>query len=52
MKTVVKSAFAALAFSVLASGAAFAADCCKDGCNMPCCEKKDAPAPGATEHQH
>ena len=59
MKTSVRSALAAVAFTVLATGAAFAADCacCKDmSCDMPCCDKKTeaAPkaAPDAPQHQH
>jgi len=59
MKTLVKSALAAVAFSVLATGAAFAADCacCKDmTCNMACCDKKAEAAPKAApatpQHQH
>ncbi len=56
MKTVIKSALAAVALSVLGAGAAIAADCCcKDmKCDMPCCDKKGEPAPNAPapEHQH
>jgi hypothetical protein len=56
MKTVVKSALAAIAFSVLGAGVAFAADCCcKDmDCKMPCCDKKADAGQGAPsgEHQH
>ena len=60
MKTVVKSAIAAVALSVLSTSAALAAqDCCckdKDG-KMACCDKKadaasNAPAPAAPQHQH
>lgn len=62
MKTVVKSAIAAVALSVISTSAALAAqDCCckgKDG-KMACCDKK-APAPAAPQtpnapeapHQH
>ena len=60
MTTIVKSAFAALAFSVMAAGAALAAEacCCKDMKEkMSCCDemKKGEPAPGgpaAPQHQH
>jgi len=56
MTTVVKSALAAIAFSVLGAGVAFAADCCcKDmDCKMPCCDKKAEPGQSAPspEHQH
>lgn len=56
MNTALKSALAAVAFSVLGAGAALAADCCcKDmDCKMPCCEKKaeSAPTTPAPEHQH
>lgn len=59
MKTIVKSALAAVALTALTAGAAFAADCCckdKDG-KMACCDKKadtapNAPAPAAPQHQH
>lgn len=58
MKTIVKSALAAVAFSAVA-GAAFAADacCCKDkGEKMACCDKKGEAAPKpsaeAPKHQH
>jgi hypothetical protein len=59
MKTIVKSALAAVALTALTGGAAFAADCCckdKDG-KMACCDKKaeaapNAPAPAAPQHQH
>ena len=61
MKTIVKSALAAVALTALTAGAALAADCCckdKDG-KMACCDKK-APAPAAPQtpnapeapHQH
>jgi len=67
MKTIVKSALAAVAFSVMAAGAALAAEacCCKDMKEkMSCCDdmKKgeaapNAPAgapnaPVAPQHQH
>jgi hypothetical protein len=58
MKTIVKSALAAVALTALTAGAAFAADCCckdKDG-KMACCDKKGETAPnapaGAPQHQH
>jgi hypothetical protein len=59
MKTIVKSALAAVALTALTAGAASAADCCckdKDG-KMACCDKKadaasNAPAPAAPQHQH
>lgn len=59
MKTLVKSAIAALALTVIATGSALAAEgcCCKDkDGKMACCEKKgesaaNAPA-GAQQHQH
>ena len=61
MKTVIKSALAAIAFTVIGAGAALAADCCCKAmdCKMPCCDKKadsapNAPAPTAPapEHKH
>ncbi|MBJ7411253.1 MAG: ammonium transporter family protein [Phenylobacterium sp.] len=61
MNTLVKSAFAAILLSAVATGAALAAeDCCckdKDG-KMTCCDKKGEAAPNAPkpqqqpEHQH
>ena len=59
MNTIVKSALAAVAFSLVATGAALAADgcCCKDkGEKMACCDKKGETAPkppaDAPQHQH
>ena len=55
MKMVMKSALAAIAFSVLGAGVALAADCCckEMDCKMPCCEKKaEAPKAPAPDHQH
>lgn len=59
MNTLVKSALAALALSVMASGVAAAADecCCKDkDAKMACCDKKAEAAPNAPQaqphHQH
>jgi hypothetical protein len=59
MKTIVKSALAAVAFSVVAAGAALAAEACcckdKDGA-MACCDKMGEAAPnapaGSPQHQH
>lgn len=58
MKTIVKSALAALALTALTAGSALAADCCckdKDG-KMACCDKKAAATPNAPasapQHQH
>lgn len=58
MKILVKSALAAIAFTALATGAAFAADCAcyKDkACDMACCDKAEAgpkAAPTTPQHQH
>ena len=55
MTRTMKSALGALAFTVLASSAAFAADCacCKEPCKMECCDKgADAAKQPGTEHQH
>lgn len=60
MNTIVKSALAAVAFSVVAAGAALAAEacCCKDMAEkMSCCdEMKKGEAspnsPAAPQHQH
>lgn len=55
MKTIVKSALAAVLLSAVAAGAALAAeDCCckdKDG-KMTCCDKKAETAPNAPAPQH
>lgn len=54
MKTIVKSALAAVLLSAVAAGAALAAeDCCckdKDG-KMTCCDKKAETAPNAPAPQ-
>lgn len=62
MNTVAKSALAAVAFTLLASGAAWAAEdcCCKEkDAKMACCDKKapeaagpKAPAAANPQHQH
>lgn len=56
MKTIVRSALAALALSVIGSTAALAAECacCKEGEKMECCDKMKSSAPDAPapEHKH